>query len=85
MTGYVYILKSKKDNRTYTGSTDNIERRLSQHQKGQVTSTKNRLPVELIYSEQFSSLEEARKKEKYYKSCSGRKVLKNIFKNLPLW
>ncbi len=73
MSGFVYILKSLKNNRTYTGSTDNIEKRLSEHQNGQVVSTRNRRPLKLIYSEKFNSINEARRQEQYYKSCSGRK------------
>ena len=80
--GFVYILYSLKDHRTYTGSTDNIPRRLKQHQDGLVQSTKNRLPLELLYSEESKSLKDARKREKYLKSASGREKLKSLLKGI---
>lgn len=78
MEGITYILYSLKDKKTYTGSTDNLERRLLEHQLGKVLATKNRLPIKLIYFEKFNSVNEARKREHYYKSCAGRKKLKLI-------
>ena len=84
--GYVYLLVSLKDYKTYIGSTDNLERRISQHFNGLVSSTRNRLPLKLIYYEEFSSIDEACKKEKYYKGCSGRKKLAIIMASVkPLW
>ena len=58
---YIYILKSSKDNRTYVGYTDNLERRLSEHNSGQSKATKYRRPFELIFSEQFKTSTEAKK------------------------
>jgi putative endonuclease len=78
----VYILFSEKDKRTYVGSTNDIDRRITEHLNGLVLSTKHRLPVRLIYFEEFSDLSTARKKEKYYKSCAGRKKLKLIMDKL---
>jgi putative endonuclease len=80
MIGYLYILQSIKDSKTYIGSTDNL-RRLNQHFSGQVKSTKNRLPLKLIHKESYKTIEEARYMEKYYKNCSGRKKLKEILKD----
>jgi len=68
------------NNKTYIGSTDNLERRLQEHFSGNAYSTKNKLPAKLAYSKGFESLEEARYMEKYYKSCAGRKKLKELFK-----
>ena len=78
MSGFVYILLSLKDNKTYVGSTNNLDRRISQHNAGRVDSTKNRTPLKIIYKEEYETLEEARMKERYYKSCAGRKKLKEI-------
>jgi len=86
MTGLVYVLQSVKDKRTYVGSTSDLERRLLQHGQGLVRSTRNRRPLRLIYKEELSSLFEARVKEKYYKSCSGRKKLAIILASvMPPW
>ncbi|MGW8185576.1 MAG: GIY-YIG nuclease family protein [Candidatus Moraniibacteriota bacterium] len=84
MENTVYLLLSKKDLRTYVGSTDNIERRFQEHMSGKVHSTKNRRPLELIYQEKFPSLSEARVREKYLKTKMGRKELKIIFEKLNL-
>lgn len=76
----VYILLSQKDKKTYTGSTDDLIRRFNEHCTGKVRSTKNRLPLKVIYTESFDEESEARKKERYYKSCAGRKKLKEILR-----
>ncbi len=81
MEGYVYILLSLKDRKTYTGSTDSLARRVEEHQRGLVKSTRNRLPVELIYYERYDTLTTAREKEQYYKNCSGRKKLKVLLRD----
>ena len=60
---YVYILKSKKDEQLYIGSTNDLRRRLSEHNSGQVRSTKGRYPFELRYYEAFYTEENARKRE----------------------
>jgi len=78
----VYILLSLKDKKTYTGSTNDLDRRISDHSCGYVQATKNRLPMKLIYTEDFTNEMDTRKKEKYYKSCAGRKKLKIILKDI---
>lgn len=77
----LYVLLSLKDNRTYVGSTSNFERRLKQHNSGKVISTKHRLPFEILITEEFETLKEARKRESYYKSGAGRRKLKEFFKS----
>jgi putative endonuclease len=42
---YVYVLKSAADNKLYVGSTNDIARRLTEHNSGQVDSTRNRAPL----------------------------------------
>ncbi|MBU4445635.1 GIY-YIG nuclease family protein [bacterium] len=46
---YVYILRSKKDLNNYVGYTKDLKKRLLQHSEGKVSSTKNRIPLDLIY------------------------------------
>ncbi|MFH1413277.1 MAG: GIY-YIG nuclease family protein, partial [Candidatus Omnitrophota bacterium] len=48
---YTYVIKSKKDNKYYTGSTADLRKRFREHNQNKVTSTKNRGPFELIYYE----------------------------------
>jgi len=80
--GIVYWLLSEKDHRTYLGSSPDLEKRLKEHSEGKCFSTKNRLPLKLIYFEEYDSLEDARKREKFLKSRSGRRELKKIFEKL---
>ncbi|QQR50102.1 GIY-YIG nuclease family protein [Candidatus Nomurabacteria bacterium] len=74
---FVYVLKSKKDEKLYYGFTENIEKRLHQHNNGEVRSTKYRIPLQLLYYEKVDNLTEARKREKYFKSGFGRKYIKS--------
>jgi putative endonuclease len=61
----VYILHSVKDNKRYIGFTDNLERRLTEHNSGKVKSTKHRKPLQLIYSEQFEDKTDALNRENF--------------------
>ena len=71
--GYLYILKCA-DGTYYTGSTKDIELRLHQHQAGEGSSyTKRRLPVKLIYVEEFPRVDEAFYREKQVQGWSRKK------------
>jgi len=78
---YTYILKSKKDNQLYIGYTKNLKLRLEAHRKGRVPSTKNRLPIELIYYEACLNQKDATKREKYLKTFYGKLFLKKRLKS----
>lgn len=45
---FVYVIKSKKDGLHYTGFTDNLERRLSEHNQELQELTKARTPFEIF-------------------------------------
>ncbi|MBJ97100.1 GIY-YIG nuclease family protein [Mesonia oceanica] len=75
---YVYVLRSLKDGRLYKGLTQNVEKRLKQHNQGENRSTKGFTPWELVLTKSFDSREKARDYEKYLKSGSGREFLKEI-------
>lgn len=64
---YVYLLKSKKDKELYIGFTNDINRRLSEHNSAAVPSTKSRIPFELIYYEGYKAEKDARHREKNLK------------------
>ncbi len=74
---YAYILRSLKDGGYYKGSTSNLENRVKAHNAGKVRSTKSRRPLEMHYFEKFSSLQEARIREKFFKSIDGYNWLKD--------
>lgn len=64
---YVYVIKSRKDGNLYIGSTDDLKRRVKEHNSGEVLSTKNRRPFQLIYYEAYWSEIDARNREKNLK------------------
>jgi len=74
---YTYILKSKKDGKIYTGYTDDLRKRLSEHNSGKSTYTKSRGPFVVIYYEACLLKEKARSRELYLKSGMGKRYLKN--------
>jgi len=76
---FVYILKSLSKKITYVGSTTDLERRLSEHNGGKCKFTKKYLPWIIFYKEEFTDLSKARERERYLKSCAGRKFIKNLF------
>ena len=74
----VYALKSRLRNYIYVGLTSNLEERIRRHNDGRERTTKAYRPFELIYSEEHLTREEARKREKYFKSGVGKEFLKKI-------
>jgi len=79
---YVYFLKSRiKANWIYVGSTDNIERRLKEHEKGLSSSTKPYLPVYLVGYVALLTEKSSRKLEEYFKTGSGKAILKKRILN----
>lgn len=77
---FVYILQSLTSEKTYVGSTTDLAKRLDQHNSGKSNFTKTFLPWKLIYKEEYSNIQEARKREKYFKSAAGRRVLKKLIR-----
>ena len=86
MKGWMYILKCC-DGSYYTGSTDNLELRLQQHQNGEgANHTRKRLPVELVYFEEFQRIDEAFYREKQVQGWSRTKkeaLISRKFEQLP--
>ena len=78
---FTYVLQSESDKLFYTGYTKDIELRFEQHQKGLVESTKNRLPLKLIYYEACLNQRDAIHREKYLKTHYGKMFLKNRLKS----
>ena len=78
---YLYILRCADDT-LYTGITDNIQRRLTQHNAGKGAKyTRGRGPVELLYQEEFASRAEASKREYQIHQMPRREKLLLIAQN----
>ena len=73
---WLYILANKETDRYYIGSTDNLVRRVEQHRKGYTRTTKILETYELVYKEEYKTLEEARLREKKLKSYKSKKYIK---------
>jgi putative endonuclease len=78
---YTYVLQSEKDSRFYVGFTKDHKLRFEQHNRGQVDSTKNRRPLNIIYCEGCLNQADATKREKYLKTYNGKRFLHNRLKS----
>ncbi|PKL48963.1 MAG: excinuclease ABC subunit C [Planctomycetes bacterium HGW-Planctomycetes-1] len=79
---YTYYLKCVKDETFYTGCTNDLRKRLKEHNQGKVFYTKHRLPVELIYFEACLNKSDDYRRERYLKTGMGKRYLKNRLKGL---
>ncbi len=77
---YVYVLQSEKDHNFYVGYTNDIKRRLDEHNGGKVPATKSRNPLKLIYWEGCLNQQDATRREKYLKSAWGKRYIKSRLK-----
>jgi putative endonuclease len=75
---FVYVLRSPATGRYYTGATLNLEARLQQHNADQSISTKNRGPWDLVHHEEYSTLAEALRRERFLKTGKGRQEFKRL-------
>jgi putative endonuclease len=86
MKGWMYMLECA-DGTYYTGSTNNLEERLFQHQSGQgANHTKKRLPVKLVYFEEYPRIDDAFFREKQIQGWSRRKkkaLINGEYNRLP--
>jgi putative endonuclease len=76
-----YVLISLKDGRFYTGFTENLKKRLAQHNEGTSRSTNYRKPFELIYYEACRNRRDALNRERYLKTTYGKRYLRERLKN----
>ena len=75
---YVYAIKSLTRNYVYVGLTNNIERRISEHNSGRNKTKRAYKPFKLIYSKEFENRIDAREREKYLKTDYGKEFLKGL-------
>jgi putative endonuclease len=79
---YFYMLRSMKDKNLYFGYTDDLRRRLKEHNAGRVRSTSNRKPLEVLYYEAYKSKKDAHEREQQIKRRAGALIsLKRRLKN----
>ncbi len=78
MKFFVYILYSEKVKRYYIGHTQNLERRLIEHNSGQNKSTKYGIPWKHVFTKEFSSRSEAMKYEIKIKRMKSKKFIENL-------
>ena len=80
---YVYVIKSLKDGRLYTGQTSNLKRRLVEHTSGQTKSIKGRGTFRLVYFETFTNKTAAIKRENFLKTGQGRILKRKLIESFP--
>jgi len=73
---YVYVLKSHRDEKLNIAYTPNQGTRFRDHQAGGVISTRHRRPLELIFYEAYKNMEDAKRREKYFKTSKGKSSLR---------
>ena len=75
----VYVLSDDLGN-SYKGMTNDLERRLAEHKRGKTKTTSKMNNLKVVYTEEYDTLKEARKREIYFKTAAGRRFLKNKIK-----
>src|SRR5688572_18723041 len=75
---FVYAIVSIDREYIYVAQTDNLSRRIDQHNSGKSRATKPYAPFKLIFTEEHATRTEARIREKFLKSCFGRRRLKTL-------
>jgi putative endonuclease len=78
---YLYVLRIQLDGGLNTGYTGNLKNRLKQHQNGEVTSTKPRRPLELIFYEEYRNQVDAKRRERYFKTTRGKSSLRLMLRD----
>jgi putative endonuclease len=79
MDWFLYILRSiSKPGKIYIGSTNDLERRLNDHNNGNTRSTKYFVPWEIAYSEEYKTKKEARDRERQLKKWKNRERIEEL-------
>jgi putative endonuclease len=75
---WVYILQSEKDGGYYIGYTSDMDKRLRQHNSGKTRSLKHRIPLRIVYREEFNTIQQAKKRELEIKSYKGGEAFRKL-------
>jgi putative endonuclease len=78
---YTYVLYDKNKNKFYIGYTNDIKRRLHEHELGNVHTTARFSTLRLIFYEYFISQNDAKRRESYFKTSKGKKSLRLILRD----
>lgn len=78
---FIYVLSNEINSNLYVGITNNLKKRLSEHNRGAGKYTKAYMPWKLIYSEIAVNYATARVREKYLKSNAGKRFLQSHFES----
>jgi putative endonuclease len=78
---YTYILYSESRNRYYIGSTNNLERRLEEHNHCHTKSTRSGIPWKIVYTKSFESSGEAKYYERFLKKQKSRKFIERLIQS----
>ena len=78
---YTYVIKSELDGSWYTGYTQDLAKRLVEHNSGKCITTKRKKPYYLIYAEACLSQKDALSREKYLKTGMGKRYIRNRLKD----
>jgi len=77
---YTYLLKSKIKCWIYTGYTSDLRKRISEHSRGLVKSTKPYRPFELVFYEAYKAMADAKRRETFFKTNKGKRTLKLLLR-----
>jgi len=77
---FVYIMESLKDGKYYIGTTNDVERRLKEHNSGLSRSTSSRRPLKLVHTEIFEDIKKAYARERFLKSKKNKHIIKKIIR-----
>ena len=75
---FVYILQSEKNGRYYIGSTNDLERRIAEHNSGKTMSLKYIRPLKIVFKKAYSTTDGAHKMELHLKKLKNRDILERI-------
>ncbi|MBT3538570.1 GIY-YIG nuclease family protein [Candidatus Parcubacteria bacterium] len=78
MNGYIYILQSLKNNKYYIGSTNDVGRRIDEHNAGRTKSIKYLIPWQLRFVQKYPTIKQACQVEYKLKKLKSRKIIKQI-------
>jgi len=78
---FVYILQSIKNNKYYIGSTNNLERRISEHNSGKTKSLKYLTPLKIVFYKKYERESDARLVERKLKKFKNKSIIESIIKD----